>query len=294
MIVTSRVDSPLGSWSLTDYAPPAGDELSGVLQRVWLFNGATALPRERVFPDGTLEIVLQLDAVYRPVQDGTAGEPFAPLSVGGIRTTAMTIQGPGRPVRVLGLRLQPTGAFALLRTALHPLTGLDFDLHDVIGRAAAELGERCSEARNDAACVAASLEWVRARIALAPERATLVLRAVAQIEAHGGDVAIAALDALGGASRSRFVAAFRDHVGVTPKRFARIMRFGRVLELLQRSDAPLSEIAAQAGYYDQPHMNAEFRVHAGMTPQALRLARRYPDSTHLAEHFFQDDVAASA
>jgi AraC-like DNA-binding protein len=293
MIATTRVDSPLGCWTLTDYVPAAGDRLGDVLQRVWLFNGATTLPRERIFPDGTLEIVLQLDAQYRLVSDGP-GELFSPLSVGGMRTTAMTIEGSGRPVRVLGMRLRPTGAFALLRTSLHPLTGLDLDLHDVIGRAAAELGERCATAQNDAACVVASVDWARAHIARAPEPAPRVARAVAQIEANGGDVAIAGLDALGGASRARFVAAFRDHVGVTPKRFARIVRFRRALELLHAGDAPLGAIAAQVGYYDQPHMNAEFRIHAGMTPQALRRAERYPNSTSLPEQFFQDDGESSA
>jgi AraC-like DNA-binding protein len=237
--------------------------------------------------------VLQLDAEYRPVRTGVT-EPFPPLSLGGIRTAAMTIEGPGRRVRVLGLRLKPIGAVAMLRTSLRPLTDLDIDLHDVIGSAAQELGQRCAESASDTGCVSASVEWVRKRIARAPEAAKLVTQALGQIEAFGGDVAIAALDALCGTSRRRFAAAFQDHVGVTPKRFARIVRFRRALELTQGSDAPLGAIAAQAGYYDQPHMNAEFHVHAGMTPQALRYAERYPNSNHLAEHFFQDDARASA
>ncbi len=282
MITSLWADSKLGSWNLTEYKPESIDPLGEVLERVWLFNGTTALPRERVFPDATLEIVLQLDAEYRPVR-AFPTEPFAPLSLGGIRTMAMTIEGPGRPVRVLGMRLKPTGAFALLRTSLRPLTNVDLDLHDVIGPAAAELGERCVGSAGDARCVAASVDWARARLSRAPEPAKLVLRAVAEIEAAGGDVAIARLDALCGTSRRRFAAAFQDHVGVTPKLFARIVRFRRALELVQTSDAPLGSIAAEAGYYDQPHMNAEFAVHAAMTPQALRHAERYPNSNHLAE-----------
>ena len=293
MITSQRVDSVLGSWTLTELKPGSSDPFCDVIERLWLFNGTTALPRERVFPDATLEIVLQLDAEYRPVGEYRA-EPFPPLSLGGIRTTAMTIEGPGRRVRVLGMRLRPAGAYGLLRTSLRPLTDLDLDLHDVIGPAAAELAERCTASASDAACVAASLEWVRARLARAPEPADFVTRALEQIEALGGDVAIARLDALCGTSRRRFAAAFQDHVGVTPKRFARLVRFRRALELVQVSDAPLGTIALQAGYYDQPHMNAEFAVHAAMSPLALRNAARYPNGNHLAEQNFQDDARALA
>ncbi len=155
MISSLRVDSALGAWTLTEYKPVAGDLLGDVVQRIWLFNGTTALPRERVFPDATLEIVLQLDADYRPVREFPA-EPFPPLSLGGLRTTAMTIESTARRARVLGIRLRPMGACALLRTSLHSLTDLDIDLHDVIGPAAEELGARCSASTTDASCVAAS------------------------------------------------------------------------------------------------------------------------------------------
>jgi AraC-like DNA-binding protein len=293
MISSSQVESALGCWTSTKYAPAQGDPLASIVQSVWLFDGTTALPRERIFPDGTLGIALQLDASYRLVSD-IPSEPFPPISVNGMRTTAITIEGPGRTVRVLGINLWPEGACAVLRSSLPSLTDADFDLHDVIGRSAAELGERCTAARNDAACVEASLEWIRGRIAGAPEPPASVRRAVAQIQAGGGDIAVAALDALGGKAGGRFTASFCDYVGVTPKRFARIVRFRRALELLQASDLPLVAIAAQAGYYDQPHMNAEFRNHAGMTPHAFRRAQRYPNSTSLAEQVLQDDLAPSA
>jgi AraC-like DNA-binding protein len=293
MIATSRVESELGCWASTAYTPQAGDPLGDVVQRAWLFDGTTAFPRERVFPDGTVEIVLQLNAAYRPAGDAGA-EPYPVLSAAGLRTESLTIENDGRPVRVLGLVLRPPGAFAVLRTPLHELTDRDVDLQAVIGRPAAELGERCTQARTDAACVTAALDWIRARLERAPEPRAPVASALAQLEADGGDLAIARLEALSGASRARFAAAFRDHVGVTPKRFARILRFRRALELLDASEAPLGAIAAQAGYYDQPHMNAEFRVHAGLTPQGYRRAQRYPNSTSLAEQIFQDAVAVPA
>jgi AraC-like DNA-binding protein len=292
MIATSRIDSPLGSWTTSIYTPSFDERLARIVRRVWLFNGTTTLPRERIFPDGTLEIVFQLDATYRPV-GARAGDAFPQLSVGGIRTRSVTIEGPGRPVRVLGIRLRPAGAFALLRTSLYDLTDLDFDLHDVAGRSAAELAERCADARDDRACIAAAIGWIRVRAERAPEPEPVVTRVVAELESDCGDVAIAELQ-IGGMARNRLTATFRDQIGVTPKRYARILRFRHALELLRASDASVGTIAARAGYYDQPHMNAEFRTHAGIAPQAFRFARHYPDTTSLAEDFLQDGDPTTA
>jgi methylphosphotriester-DNA--protein-cysteine methyltransferase len=70
---------------------------------------------------------------------------------------------------------------------------------------------------------------------------------------------------------------------VTPKRFARIHRFRFVLDALHRAPRPLSTLALDAGYYDQAHMNGEFRSLARMTPREYLRAARYPGSASIAE-----------
>jgi AraC-like DNA-binding protein len=297
MLATSYVESALGYWTVTAWRPAAGDQLVSAVQNIWLFDGVTALERERVFPDGSLEIIVQIDAAYRPA-DLPNAQPFPPLSAGGIRTGPFLIEAPRRRVRVLGVRLLPAGAFAIFGTSLRWLTDQDLDLHDVVGRAAEELANRCHDARTDSACVEVAVAWLRGRVERGRMPDHLVLELADRIEADGGAGAIGALDGENGRSRSRFAAHFRDQIGVAPKQFARIVRFRRALELLTTTDAPLGEIAFAAGYYDQPHMNAEFREFAGMTPRVFRTARRYPNSTSLAEaapepeQFFQDAGAA--
>ncbi|MGH7580417.1 MAG: helix-turn-helix domain-containing protein, partial [Gemmatimonadales bacterium] len=59
--------------------------------------------------------------------------------------------------------------------------------------------------------------------------------------------------------------------------------FHHVAAMLQAGAGPLVGVALAAGYYDQPHMNAEFRALAGLTPRDFLLATRYPRSMSLAE-----------
>jgi transcriptional regulator GlxA family with amidase domain len=49
-----------------------------------------------------------------------------------------------------------------------------------------------------------------------------------------------------------------------------VLRFRRAVELLRLADgATLAEVAAASGYYDQAHLNRDFRALAGGPPGAL-------------------------
>jgi AraC-like DNA-binding protein len=62
--------------------------------------------------------------------------------------------------------------------------------------------------------------------------------------------------------RRRFLVA----VGLPPKTYARIVRLHRAMALARASTTPdWAEIAVRSGFYDQPHMLAEFRRAAGMS-----------------------------
>ena len=75
-----------------------------------------------------------------------------------------------------------------------------------------------------------------------------------------------------GYSHRAFNALFKDAVGLTPKRYARLLRFQHLLAALADPAAgSLTDLALAAGYSDQAHMHREFREFAGVTPIAYRL-----------------------
>jgi transcriptional regulator GlxA family with amidase domain len=80
-------------------------------------------------------------------------------------------------------------------------------------------------------------------------------------------------------SHRAFIALFRQATGLSPKRYARLMRFQQLLEALRRAPAAsLSELALAGGYSDQAHMQREFREFAGVTPLQYRALA--PDAAH--------------
>jgi len=68
-------------------------------------------------------------------------------------------------------------------------------------------------------------------------------------------------------SRQRLARGFHDATGLSPKLFARIVRFqGLVHALLSNDVAAWASVASDAGFYDQAHMINEFRDFAGAPP----------------------------
>jgi AraC-like DNA-binding protein len=125
--------------------------------------------------------------------------------------------------------------------------------------------------------------------------------AVARLDASGGAIPIAALRERSGFSETRLVEAFRDQVGLAPKLYGRVVRFRQALGRLQSGRAVrLTDVALDARFYDQAHMNAEFKALGGITPRAFLAARhRVGDGSTVSEGppapltFLQDAVSAA-
>jgi AraC-like DNA-binding protein len=298
-IRTQQIDSELGRWTQVQWEPAASDPLFGAVERIWDFEGILDCARERVFPSGRIGVVIQLDDPHRPA--GSA-DPFPALCVDGLATVGTTIEAPPGRCRVLGITLHPLAAFSVLASPLHELSDRSVDLHALVGSSAGSLGTKLDAARSGRERIRVAIDWTVRRCAKSRPVDPLVAAALERIERGHGAFAISAIDELSGRSRSRFAAAFRDYVGLAPKRYTRILRFRRAMELLSSETLPLVAVAEASGYYDQAHLTAEFRAHSGMTPRAYLLAQRYPGSQHLAEYaeddsaradsFFQDGLAS--
>ncbi len=274
-------DSPLGGWTMARWSPA---RLSGIVDSLWYFEGFIALPRERVFPDGRADLIVHLGPCYGQVE-GSRVERYPTVCLSGILLRPNLIEAPPGECAVLGVRLYPAGAYALLGRPLHVLAGITVDLADLVASASAELAERCLEATNPEARLRAAAGWIAERVTAAPGADPAVAWAAAEIERRGGAVSIAALRERTGWSKSRLAERFKEQIGVAPKVLARVVRFRRALVRLHGQDpgASLADLALATGYYDQPHFNAEFRELAGFSPGEYLAADRYPESVSLAE-----------
>jgi AraC-like DNA-binding protein len=171
------------------------------------------------------------------------------------------------PASCLQVDLTPIGAHMLFGIPMHELANRVVDLEDILPSSLRDLPERLTDAHSWDARFALVDDALAAGLADARKPSTEIVWAWNALVRTSGCVPVGALAERLGRSRRHLSARFREHVGLPPKAVARILRFRRAVELLQRPPArSLAELAFECGYYDQAHMNRDFREFAGTSP----------------------------
>jgi AraC-like DNA-binding protein len=234
-------------------------------------------------PSTELTLVLPLD---EPLEVAWAGEPGRPTSawasVSGLHMRAAAVHH-GRRQRGIQLALTPAAARALWGVPASALAGELADLPDV-DPGLAYLPDRLAGAptlRAGVAIVQHALLTTLGRHERPVPRPE-VGRAMALLT-RGTAVSETAEEV--GYSRRRLSTLVRDEVGVTPKEYQRLARFGTSHRLLRRAAlrgrVSVAAVAAEAGYADQAHLAREWRELAGCSPTEW-LRREFPIVQDLA------------
>lgn len=64
---------------------------------------------------------------------------------------------------------------------------------------------------------------------------------------------------------------YKERMGISPKGFAKIVRFQQALAKLEKIDASVQTFfETENGYYDQAHFSKEFKKNTGMTPKNFK------------------------
>jgi AraC-like DNA-binding protein len=97
--------------------------------------------------------------------------------------------------------------------------------------------------------------------------------ALEQLYNTHGLIRMDALATACGLSLRQFERRFKQRIGISPKVFARLLRFEALMtSLIQNPTHPLAQMASHPGYQDQAHAIHEFKLWAGCTPSTF-LAR---------------------
>jgi AraC-like DNA-binding protein len=226
-----------------EFAPPA--PLRGLVECGWTneFSGRPAASSVDILPDGCMDLVWT-GAELLVAGPDTAPHPYLPPAG---RDAAGLRFAPGRLPALLGVPA------AVLRDLRVPL----LELHPRLARSAAARLERGAPPGGVLVELAGQLPGP------APDPGVAVVVGHAR---RGRSVDTTA-DALGWTTRSLHRRC-RDWFGYGPSVLRRVLRFRDAVALLRAGIAP-ADVAARAGYADQPHLSRETRALAGRAPGQL-------------------------
>ncbi|MFG2004709.1 helix-turn-helix domain-containing protein [Spirillospora sp. NPDC048911] len=183
--------------------------------------------------------------------------------------------------RGVQLDLTPLGAYTLLGVPMGELTNRAVDLADVLGPEVPRLVGRLQDAAGWAERFDLLDAFLLGRLEIGPSPDPEVREAWRLLDTTCGRTPVAALAGEVGWSRKHLTHRFKEQVGLSPKVMARVLRFQHAVELMSapfdRQGVPSwVDLAVTCGYYDQAHLNREFRALAGCTPTEL-LAGQAPE-----------------
>jgi AraC-like DNA-binding protein len=261
-------------------APP----LSDFVALLWLYEGYhQPHAKERLLPDGSMELVINLNEDLTRVYDPHHTERFHVLRgsvVVGAHSEFFVIDT-AEQHSVAGVHFKPGGAFPFFDPPASELHNTLVSLEDLWGRLASQLRERLLEAGTPPAKLRILEQSLLAYAADRLERHPAV--AFALREFHGLPHARTIADVTGqiGLSAKRFIQVFSGEVGLTPKLFCRVRRFQRVLRRIGAGrPVEWAAVAADCGYFDQAHFIHDFRAFSGINPSTY-IAQRTEHLNHV-------------
>ena len=243
----------------------------------------TGIPRHRrlnVPPMPSAHLLINLAGPIR-LYDSDPAVPPAVFTDGwfmGVWTRRYVIEYQ-TPVRLVGVHFKPWGISPFVDLPSTELRNRCVPVDAVWERSLDRIRDRIAGATSTSEILQILEDEMRSRLVPAPSRGLeLVNHTARRLEAAWGAVSVGALTDGAGVSGNHLATQFKSHIGVTPKRVARIYRFARlILSVDARHPVDWSELAQAAGYFDQAHFSKEFKDFTGHTPTAyLRLRRRFP------------------
>ena len=202
--------------------------------------------------------------VRRLDRDGTRNAyPIAIIGSQTFRRVELLMHG---NIDAFTIVFQPGGASTLFSVPAEELTNEDFEGEAVLGKGLGELLRRLGDvsAFTDRARVANAYLCAR-RPAL--DSISGIASAAMKVLSSSGCIRVSDLAHYAGLGSRQFERRFRHEIGITPKLYARIVRFEAALRRkVAAPETRWTDIAHTLGYHDQMHMVHDFNRLAGDSP----------------------------
>ncbi|MBN1907116.1 MAG: helix-turn-helix domain-containing protein [Deltaproteobacteria bacterium] len=239
-----------------EYMPSPG--LQHLLKCYWSYSAdfSAGIPDDinPVIPDGCVDIIFDINLC-------TQSQCFV---VGPMTKPIHNSQN-----NLFGVRFKPGMAGSLFRSPLKEMTDQIFTINKIGKVKTDEIADHLA----NETCLDNKISFLGSVIEKSLSDLPLLEREIQYgihaIELSKGMINIQKITSRIGWSRQHFTRMFLNHIGLTPKFFSQVIRINRLIKIYRDKKRchSLSDLAQIGGYFDQSHMNNEFRKITGITPQ---------------------------
>jgi AraC-like DNA-binding protein len=237
---------------------PSAGALARYIECAWVLSPGSSgnpAPLERILPDGATDIVI------------AAGEGTA------VHAPAASFRLVPAGIARVGIRIRTGAAAIVLGCSPAELQSAAVPIRWLWGAPGAELEERLAAASHPALLAGLLKQALMRRLSDAADLDPVALGVVERLRRSPG-IAVRTLARDAGLCDRHLRRRFQRHVGMSIKRYARIVRFQSLLDTVRRQrrgalSPRWAALACDHGYADQAHLIREVRALAGLTPGEL-------------------------
>jgi AraC-like DNA-binding protein len=268
-----------------DYQLYLPDErLAPYVKCYWsLTNEAQNASRERVFPDGCIELIFNTADLMRKYDSATSFHIQPRSFIHGQLTKYIEIEPTGE-TKIFSARFQPGGLQRFIDFEAGELTGITKSIAEIWGDAGKALEKEIIASASDTDKIKIIERFLTARLDLSKKHDTDAEYCVNQIVETNGSASIAEIAARLHIGKRQLERKFVTAVGLPPKMLARILRFQHTLQLIENHEfISFTQVAYDGGFYDQAHFIKDFRQFTGLNPK-----KYFSENLEMAKFFVFD------
>jgi AraC-like DNA-binding protein len=246
--------------------------LSPYVALIWIFESRFGVPladSRLIAPDGRAKIIVPYrNSLCAAVTTRLLSAKEHHIFLVGIQTNPTTIASTATNTSTIGLELTPKGLYHLFKLNMHEITNRMVSFEEVFGSFGARLQMRVGDVEDPRAKITLLQTALTHLLQRNDKQYALLDHTLDLLAQTHGKMQIQDLAVHLGYTKRYLDRLFQEHVGVSPKLLASILRFQEVYQGWMQHRSPSSfRYQWPASYYDQSHFIKEFKRFTGFTPQ---------------------------
>ena len=224
---------------------------------------------DRFLPDGNVQIIFDLTDYPKYIYDNNTLKEIQSCKnvwFSGFRTEPITIPS-GKENEMLIVQFHKGKASPFLCEPMHAITDYVVDAELVIKNSILDLREKLKNAKTIEQKFLILEKNLLKHFRKNLEENPFVDYVTSKILTKPNKISLKEISRIAGYSQKHIIKIFKDHVGVTPKEFLKVIRFQKAIEEIeQQKNINWAGLASDCGFYDQSHFISDFKTFSGFTP----------------------------